>query len=94
VVVSALLRQSKGRIVNLSSTLGRLFAPEYALSTATKHAVEGLSDALRTELLDLGVSVSIVQPGYVKSAIHNKALDAKVRRWRMARRLGLLIVCP
>lgn len=87
-MVSALLRQSKGRIVNLSSTLGRLFAPEYALSTATKHAVEGLSDALRTELLDLGVSVSIVQPGYVKSAIHNKALDAKVRRWRMARRLG------
>lgn len=58
-----LLRQSKGRIINVSSILGALTVQELGVYSASKHAMESLSDALRRELRPLDVSVSIVQPG-------------------------------
>ncbi|MBC8205859.1 MAG: SDR family NAD(P)-dependent oxidoreductase [Kiritimatiellales bacterium] len=56
-------KQGFGRIVNISSVLGELALPFAGAYSASKFAVEAASDALRRELFDSGVSVSIVQPG-------------------------------
>lgn len=65
-----MLRQGAGHIVNTASA-GGLF-PSAALGTAyttTKHAVVGLSTALRPEAAQLGVKVSVVCPGVVNTNI-------------------------
>lgn len=62
--------RKQGRIVNLSSIAGRLVFPWYGAYCASKHAVEGLSDALRMELKRSGIKVVIVEPGPVISNIN------------------------
>lgn len=69
-----LLRSSKGRIVNLSSLSGIVSSPFSGLYAASKFAVEALSDSLRREVAPHGVSVSIIEPGYVKTQIMQSAL--------------------
>ncbi len=61
-------RSSPGRIINISSTGGRIATPFIAGYNATKYAVEGFSHALRREL-----SPVIVAPGAVQSRIWQKA---------------------
>lgn len=68
-----LLRESKGRIVMISSVAGIVSRPIAALYSATKFALEGLSDGLRREVAHFGVSVSIVQPAFVKSSIFSSS---------------------
>ena len=58
-----------GRIINVSSVVGRLVFPGTGVYSATKFAVEALSDALRMELAPFGVSVVLVEPGFVKTDI-------------------------
>ena len=65
-----LLRQSKGRIINVSSILGALTVQELGVYSSSKHAMESLSDALRRELRPLDVSVSVVQPGAFFLFVH------------------------
>ena len=60
-------KQKYGRIVNISSVLGELALPFAGAYSASKFAVEAASDALRRELFDSGVSVSIIQPGPIDS---------------------------
>lgn len=57
-----LLRQNKGRIVNLSSLAGRLALPWLGPYTASKFAIEALSDVLRIELRPWHIEVSLVEP--------------------------------
>ncbi|MGC3994852.1 MAG: SDR family oxidoreductase [Propionicimonas sp.] len=61
------LRASRGRIVNISSTGGRIVVPAFGAYSATKFAVEAMSDALRREVARQGVSVVVVQPGAVRT---------------------------
>ncbi len=56
-----------GHIVNISSMGGRIFTPMGGWYHATKHAVEGLSDALRLEVAPFGIRVVVVQPGAIAS---------------------------
>lgn len=72
------IRRSKGRIVNVGSVSGQVATPSGATYSGTKFAVEGITDALRREMLPLGVSVSLVTPGYIKTAIGDKNNDADV----------------
>ena len=53
-----------GRIINVGSLAGQRSYPEPGLSmySSTKHAIEGLSEALRFELARHGVDVSLIQP--------------------------------
>ncbi len=60
-------KQHYGRIVNISSVLGELSLPFAGAYSASKFAVEAISDALRRELFDSGVAVSIVQPGPIET---------------------------
>nr|WP_070959236.1 SDR family oxidoreductase [Hyphomonas sp. Mor2] len=62
------MRERKvGRIVNVSSVVGRVALPYFGPYNSTKHAVEAISDALRQELRNFGIKVTIVEPGAVKT---------------------------
>ncbi|XP_068241451.1 D-beta-hydroxybutyrate dehydrogenase, mitochondrial-like [Palaemon carinicauda] len=58
-----MVRKAKGRVVNISSGLGRMAVPMRSPYVLTKYAVEGLNDVLRYEMKSWGVHVSIVEPG-------------------------------
>lgn len=62
-VLPAMRKAGKGLIVNISSVLGRLVFPFAAAYTASKYALEGLSESYRYELAGTGVDVTIVEPG-------------------------------
>ena len=61
------LRRSKGRVVNISSTGGRIAMPAFGAYSATKFALEAMSDALRREIRQQGVDVIVVEPGAVRT---------------------------
>ena len=67
-----LLRQGGGRLVNISSTASVFVAPFHGPYSATKLAVNGLSDALRLELKPHGVQISVVVCGSVQTPIWDK----------------------
>ena len=56
-------RQHAGLIVNVTSIAGELSLPFQGIYSATKFAVEGLSEALRAEVRPFGIHVVLVQPG-------------------------------
>lgn len=57
----------RGKIINVSSVSGMLAMPTMASYTASKYALEGLSEALWYEAKPLGINVSLIQPGFVRS---------------------------
>lgn len=61
--------RGEGRIVNVSSIAGRATSPLAGWYAAAKHALEALSDALRTEVAGGGVKVVLVEPGGFKTNI-------------------------
>lgn len=69
-----LLRQAQGHIVNISSISGLFAAPGLTAYVASKHAVEGMTAALRMELAPLGVKVCSIAPGKIDTPIWDKAL--------------------
>lgn len=68
-----LLRMAKGRIVNMGSISGRVAAPYLGPYSASKFALEAVTDALRVELRRWEIEVSIVEPGSVQTPIWDKA---------------------
>ena len=68
-----------GRIVNVSSIAGRVSVPLAGWYTASKHALEAASDALRVEVARDGVKVSLVEPGGFKTGIWEE-FDRDVER--------------
>src|SRR6201999_3018227 len=66
------LKGPKGRIVMISSVAGKNGNPLSAAYAASKHAIEGLSESLRRELMLFGIDVVIVAPGPVKTPIWTK----------------------
>jgi len=63
-----LRKQSSGHIVTISSVLGLTAVPGWALYCAGKFAVEGISEALAAEVVDFGIEVTIVEPGYFRTS--------------------------
>jgi NAD(P)-dependent dehydrogenase (short-subunit alcohol dehydrogenase family) len=71
-----ILRQGRGRIVNMGSISGRMAAPFLGPYAASKHAMEALTDALRRELQPWGIHVSVIEPGAVRTPIWRKSSEA------------------
>lgn len=66
--VAPILRAQKaGRIINISSLVGKLVTPANGAYAASKFAVEALSDALRLELEPFGIQVVLVEPGAIRT---------------------------
>ena len=70
-----LLRQAQGRIVNMGSIAGRGTIPMMGPYSASKFAMEALTDALRLELYPWGIHVSIIEPGAIATPIWDKSLN-------------------
>lgn len=77
---SLMVNQGHGHIVNIASILGLINLPTYTAYTTTKHAVVGFSASLRAEGAGLGVKVSVVCPGYIKTAIRNTTVILQSKR--------------
>lgn len=65
--VPRLLRRPEGHLVNVASSAGKIAPPGIATYVATKHAVVGLTEAVRAEHAGSGLEFSIVMPGVVKT---------------------------
>lgn len=65
-----------GRIINITSVGGKLASPFLGAYTATKHAVESMTDSLRRELVIFGIDAIAVGPGAVRTPIWDKAETA------------------
>lgn len=68
-------RWSPGKILNISSVGGKFAQPFVAAYVGTKHAVEGISQSLRRELLLYGIDVIIIGPGVVRTPIWDKGIQ-------------------
>jgi NAD(P)-dependent dehydrogenase (short-subunit alcohol dehydrogenase family) len=67
------ISQSKpGRIINIGSIFGVVHFPMMSPYVGSKHAMEGITDCLRSELMGYGIDVVLVAPGPVKSEIYRK----------------------
>lgn len=72
-----LIRESRGRIINMSSIGGRVSTAFLGAYSASKFALEAMSDSLRQELAPFGVHVILIEPGPIQSEIWAKSLDNK-----------------
>ncbi|HMO49892.1 MAG TPA: SDR family NAD(P)-dependent oxidoreductase [Kiritimatiellia bacterium] len=72
-LLPAMRRQGYGRIINISSVLGQVSLPYLGVYSASKFAMEALSDALRVELRGTGIAVSLVEPGPIATAFGENA---------------------
>lgn len=66
-VLPIMRQQEAGKIVNISSVAGKVSTPMAGWYSASKHAVEALSDALRLEVRPFGIDVIVLRPGAIKT---------------------------
>ncbi|WP_455037216.1 oxidoreductase [Leptotrichia massiliensis] len=66
-VLPHMRKQKAGRIINVSSMGGRMTSYFGGWYHATKYALEAFSDALRMEVADFGIDVSLIEPGLIKT---------------------------
>lgn len=66
-VLPVMRAQRAGRILNVSSLGGFSSSAGFGIYCSTKFAVEGISEAMHAELTDLGIKVTVVQPGYFRT---------------------------
>ncbi len=75
-VLPEMLKQRRGTIINISSVLGRLATPFNGAYAASKFALEGLSESLRTELWPFGVRVAVIEPGLFRTEFISNQVTA------------------
>ena len=68
-VLPAMRARGSGRVINISSLVGRVTFGGMGVYGATKYAVEALSDALRQEVAGFGIKVVIIEPGFVATSL-------------------------
>ncbi|MBE8987842.1 SDR family oxidoreductase [Nostoc sp. LEGE 12450] len=67
-----MIRQAKGRIINIGSVSGKISSPFFSALCASKFALEALNDALRMELHPWGIEVILIEPGSIASTAPDK----------------------
>lgn len=78
-VLPTMRNQKSGYIFNVSSIGGKIYTPLGAWYHATKHALEGFSDALRLELKDFGIHVVVIEPGAIATEWDGIAVENMVK---------------
>lgn len=74
-VLPAMRERRRGRIINVSSVAGLLGNPILGAYASSKHALEGMSDAMRLELMPFGIHVILIEPGFIPTNMGNAALE-------------------
>ncbi len=73
-VLPSMTERGSGRIVVISSLVGRFGTPLRSAYSASKHALHGFFESLRSEVWDLGIGVTLVCPGFIRTNISVNAL--------------------
>lgn len=68
-VLPHMRRQKRGHMINISSLAGLFAIPYQAFYSASKHALEGYTEALRMEVRQFGIRVSLIEPGDFRTEI-------------------------
>jgi NADP-dependent 3-hydroxy acid dehydrogenase YdfG len=68
-VLPGMRARRSGRIINISSLVGRTTFPGTGVYGSTKYAIEALSDALRQEVAGFGIKVILIEPGFAATSI-------------------------
>jgi NAD(P)-dependent dehydrogenase (short-subunit alcohol dehydrogenase family) len=76
------LKGPRGKIVMISSVAGKNGNPFSSAYSASKHAIEGLSESLRREMMLFGIDVIIIAPGAVKTPIWSKADEVDISAYK------------
>ena len=76
------LRETQGRIINVTSAGGRVAQVLTGSYAANKFALEGASDALRRELAPWGIGVHLIEPGNIDTGIHHRTIEKYLPRTR------------
>lgn len=74
-VLPGMRERRSGRILMLSSVAGLVTPPTYGAYSSSKHALEGLSNALRLELYPFHIDVVLIEPGYIVTNFQQTAKD-------------------
>ena len=74
-VLPQMRERKRGRIVMLSSVAGIVTPPTYGAYSSSKHALEGLTNALRLEMYPFGVEVILIEPGYIVTNFQQTAKE-------------------
>jgi NADP-dependent 3-hydroxy acid dehydrogenase YdfG len=69
-VLPFMRQQRAGRIINVGSLAGLVGVPGQAFYSASKFALEGYSEALAMEVHDFNINVSLIEPGFYKTHLH------------------------
>ncbi len=88
------LKKSRGRIVVVSSLAGKVGMPGSSAYAASKHALSGFFDSLRIELMDTGVTVSMVFPDFVATNLRHNMLGPDGKPMRKKTRLNSKMMTP
>lgn len=79
-LIPSMRRQGHGRIINCSSVLGFAPLPFRGAYSASKFAMEGLTDTLRLEMTDTGIQVVLIEPGPIGTRIRENSIP-HFERW-------------
>jgi len=74
-VLPQMRERRRGRILMMSSVSGFVTPPTQGAYSASKHAIEALSNALRHELYPFGIHTILIQPGYIVTGIQRTAME-------------------
>ena len=74
-VLPGMRERRRGRILMISSVAGLVSPPTYGAYSSSKHALEGLSNALRLELYPFGIAVVLIEPGYIVTNFQQTAKE-------------------
>jgi len=74
-VLPRMRERRSGRILMMSSLSGLMTPPTQGAYSSSKHALEGLSNALRMELYPFGIAVVLLEPGYIITGIQKAAAE-------------------
>lgn len=79
-VVKHMLQRGAGNIINISSMAAQYGLPKVIAYSASKNAIDGMTRAMAVELSPKGIRVNAIAPGFIYSAMTEKALDSDPER--------------